>query len=93
MVADEITIDQLMKAMHDAGLTGDLSDEGKTTNELAEAWNCSRRRATVLLHGAAALGILRRGTRSVTNLAGNPSRVPVYSFIVDKPAKSRRRGK
>jgi hypothetical protein len=92
MAADSITLDDLLAAFAEAGVT-DAAHDGKTLGELSAAWRCSRTIALRYVAQAKQLGKLRVGRAPRERLDGMVVPVPVYSFIVDKPAKARRRGK
>lgn len=54
------------------------SDEGATTDELAEAWGCHRMTALVRLRQLVRQGRVVCGFRQSERIDGRPYRVPVY---------------
>ncbi len=89
MAAEDITLDELQAAFRDAGFTGQESDEGKTSEELAEAWGVSPDQAGRMLKRAHKLGILRAGKRQSKRIDGGACRVPVYSLIIAEKPKGK----
>jgi len=61
------------------------NDKGFTVNEWAERLGKTPKTALVMLHRAHALGWLRVGERTTTNLIGREYKAPVY--WVEKPKR------
>jgi hypothetical protein len=86
-MAESITLDELIAACQDAGMSVGEGDAGFTRVELMSAWKCSDKVAARNLKLAQGAGILKVGRKLTTNLAGVPCSVPVYSFVLPKKAK------
>lgn len=88
---EDITLDELMAALKEAGFSGDPDAPGKTIKELAKTWNCTNNAAIIRVQQAKVAGLLRVGKRQMERIDGGACRVPVYSFVFDAKAAKKKR--
>jgi Mn-dependent DtxR family transcriptional regulator len=82
MMAPTIKVDEWLNEL---AKLSKKSDRGFTVNEWAERMKRTPKTALAMLHKARALGWLRVGQRTVTNLLGREYQAPVY--WVEKPKR------
>lgn len=90
-MAEAITLDELMVALREAGVTQEQPGEGFTRRELRGIWGVGDKVCQRILEQAIEANIVRRGRRLMVNTAGITSSVPTYWFELPKPAKARKK--
>ena len=78
----------MASTLHNLSALLPTGDEGLTFRELCRLWGVGERVGKNYLRAADEAGMLVRGQKIITNVAGRPSAVPVYSFV-EKPKKGR----
>lgn len=69
------------------------NDSGRTSEEIATAFNVSLGRARRMLQRAMQMGWLTTGFRSILRIDGRPTMATVYTIRRPAAAKSRRKGR
>lgn len=84
-----ITLEELLAEFERLGINAEPNDEGHTSKEYCEQWGVGIEKCRVLLGKLRDAGALEMGHRTITNLNGVNTRVPVYRIVEVK----KKRGK
>ena len=85
-MSDRITTSEWLAEL--ARLTA-KSDDGLTSEELAEAWGLSDRTTMKRLRLAHTKGWVKVGRRTIERMDGKPMPVPVYTVTVPKSGRGK----
>jgi MarR-like DNA-binding transcriptional regulator SgrR of sgrS sRNA len=77
----QIMHDEWLAALEAAQAQRPQDDEGMTTQEIGEVFNCSEKKVRELLRKIHNAGRLRVGRRNMIRLDGRPQPIPVYRII------------